>query len=157
MPGFLDGNTSTCLALQCLDTCILANPLNKNTECIAYFHTVAAQEGPGIVIAHPGQDVELLCNVTGGVSYWRVNNVTYTLSQLFTGQLAGHNSNGSNIIVEDIMMNDDRNGSVYICLIPQTPPVPDIVSSPTILYIAGEYGENSMILTIAITYVSNKN
>ena len=26
--------------------------------------TVAAQEGPGIVIAHPGQDVELLCNVT---------------------------------------------------------------------------------------------
>ena len=28
------------------------------------FHTVTAQEGPGIVIAHPGQDVELLCTVT---------------------------------------------------------------------------------------------
>ena len=25
--------------------------------------TVTAQEGPGIVIAHPGEDVELLCTV----------------------------------------------------------------------------------------------
>ena len=105
-----------------------------------YFHTVAtAQEGPGIVIAHPGQDVELLCNVTGAVTNWRVNGVSYTLSQLFTGQLAGHNITGSNIIVEDIMMNDDRNGSVYICIIPQTPPTPDIEGDPTTLYVAGEY------------------
>ena len=73
---------------------------------------------------------------------------SYTLNELFTGQLAGHNINGNNIIVEDIMMNDDRNGSVYICILPQTPPTPDIESDPTILYVAGEYGD-----TIVITYV----
>ena len=56
------------------------------------------------------------------------------------------------------MINDDRNGSIYICILPQTPPTPDIISSPTILYVAGEYGENSMILTITIIiYVSDKN
>ena len=107
--------------------------------CYMYFHTVAAQEGPGIVIAHPGQDVELLCNVTGGVATWRVintvNNTLYTLSDFFNGGLAGHNSTGNNIIVEDIMMNDDRNGSVYICVIPQN----EKSSDPTILYVAGEY------------------
>ena len=111
--------------------------------CYMYFHTVAAQEGPGIVIAHPGQDVELLCNVTGGVVSWRVNNTVnnntlYTLNQLFNGTLAGYNSTGNNIIVEDIMMNDDRNGSVYICVIPQSE-LSDIESDPTTLYVAGEY------------------
>ena len=89
-----------------------------------------------------------MCNVTDGTPTWTINNVTYTLSQLFTGQLAGHRSNGSNIIVEDIMMNDDRNGSVYICLIPQTPPIPDIISSPTMLFVAGEY----MIIYIIVIY-----
>ena len=76
--------------------------------------------------------------MTGGVPAWRVNGVTYPLSDLFIGQLAGHNSTGNNIIVEDIMMNDDRNGSVYICIILQTPPTPDIESDPTTLYVAGE-------------------
>ena len=38
---------------------------------------------------------------------------TYRLSQLFAGGLTGHNITGSNIIIEAIMMNDDRNGSVY--------------------------------------------
>ena len=78
---------------------------------------VTAQEGPGIVIARPGQDVELLCNVTGGVASWSVNRgQRYTPNELFMGDLAGHNISltGRNIIVEDIMMNDDRNGSVYI-------------------------------------------
>ena len=109
-----------------------------NVVC-AYFHTVAAQEGPGIVIAHPGQDVELLCTVTGAIPSWRVNSVVYTLTDLFNGTLAGHNTTGINIIVEDIMMNDNRNGSVYICLIQQIPPIPDIVSDPITLYVAGEY------------------
>ena len=89
-----------------------------------------------------------MCTLTGGVPSWIVNSVAYTLRDLFDGELAGHNINGINIIVEDIMMNDDRNGSVYICLIPQILPTPDIVSDPTILYVAGEYGD-----TIVITYV----
>ena len=80
-----------------------------------------------------------MCNVTGVIPNWRVNGVSYTLSDLFTGQLAGHNITAGNIIVEDIMMNDDRNGSVYICIIPQVPPTPDIESDPTTLFVAGEY------------------
>ena len=103
-----------------------------------HFLAVAAQEDPGIVIAHPGQDVELLCNLTGTVPSWSVNNTTYRLSQLFAGGLTGHNITGSNIIIEAIMMNDDRNGSVYFCIISQAPPTPDIESDPTILYVAGE-------------------
>ena len=89
------------------------------------------------------------------VPAWIVNGLSYTLSDLFTGQLVGHNSSGINIIVEDIMMNDDRNGSVYICIIPQAPPTPDIESDPTTLYVAGEYNgsKKPMILTLAITCV----
>ena len=99
----------------------------------------AAQEGPGTVIARPGQDVELLCNVTGGFASWRVNRTTYTPNQLFSGSLTGHNISltGRNIIVEDIMINDDRNGSVYICVILQGLGTPDIESDPTILLVAG--------------------
>ena len=41
-----------------------------------------------------------------------------------------------NIIVEDIMMSDV---SVYICVIDQIPPTPDIESDPIILYVASEY------------------
>ena len=89
-----------------------------------------------------------MCNVTGGVASWRVNSVTYTITGLFNGQLAGHNITGSNIIVEDIMMNDGRNGSIYICIIPQTPPIPDIVSDPYTLYVAGEYIHIIIIIII---------
>ena len=101
---------------------------------------VAAQKGPGIVIAHPGEDVELLCNLTATVGIaWRVNGTPYTLSELFNGQPTGHNTSGTNIIVENIMMNDVRNGTTYTCIQSQTPPTPDIESDPTFLYVAGEY------------------
>ena len=50
----------------------------------------------------------------------------------------GHNSNGSNIVVEDIMMNDVRNGSQYRCVILQNSPQPNIVGNLTILYVAGK-------------------
>ena len=102
---------------------------------------VAAQEGPGIVIAYPGQDVELLCTVTGiGAAQWRVNGTSYTFNELLMGQLAGPNItlNADNIIVEDIMMNDSRNGSMYVCFIPGARGAPDNNSDPTILLVAGE-------------------
>ena len=102
--------------------------------------SVAAQEGPGIVIAHPGEDVELLCNITGTVGiYWIVNETIYGLDQLFNGQLTGYNTSGTNIIVENIMMNDVRNGTTYTCIQPQTPPTPNIVTDPSFLYVAGEH------------------
>ena len=101
-------------------------------------YTVAnAQRGPGTVIVHPtGQDVELLCNVTGGTATWKINGTTFTIAQLFNGALTGHNISGRNIIVENIMMNDGRNGTVHICVVPQIPP-PDIESDPIFLYIVG--------------------
>ena len=113
--------------------------------------TVTAQEGPGIVIAHPGQDVELLCTVTvtdstSQTTGWLVNSEPYRINAIRNGILPGYTatSDSSNLIVENIMMNDGRNGSEYKCvIIPARGMVtlPDIIdeSDPTILYVAGEY------------------
>ena len=111
----------------------------------------AAQEGPGIVIGHTGQDVELLCNVTESstslTTGWLVNNEgPFKINAIRSGLLTGHSAtvDSSNLIVENIMMYDVRNGSVYSCVV-----IPargratfaDIVdeSVPTILYVTGEY------------------
>ena len=116
-----------------------------------FLFTVAAQEGPGIVIAHPGQDVELLCTVTvttgSQATGWLVNNVgPYRIFALLSGILTGYSAtlDSNNLIVEDITMNDVRNGSEYRCVIVPAQgmiTVADIIdeSDPTILYVAGEY------------------
>ena len=114
-----------------------------------YFFTATAQEGPGIVIAHPGQDIELLCTITPSGSEtvaWIINHGgPYTLYQLHRGILTGYNTTGSNLIIENIMMNDVRNDTEYSCVtVPSTvsnPTFSDIVdeSNTTILYVAGEY------------------
>ena len=105
--------------------------------------TVAAQEGPGIVIAHPGGDVELLCNVTrsGGHSVaWLINNVgPYGVNALRNGIQDGYSANGNNLIVENIMMNDSRNGSEYSCMIVNNMERIIQMSNETFLYVAGEY------------------
>ena len=81
-----------------------------------------------------------MCDVTGaGATAWRISGTIHLLSKLFTGAVAGHNISGRNIIVEDIMMNDVRNGSQYQCEILQNPPDPNIEGNVTILYVAGEY------------------
>ena len=119
------------------------------------FYTVtAAQEGPGIVIAHPGQDVELLCslNMVLILQYqyqaaWLVNNAgAYRINAIHNGILAGHTAtlDSNNLIVENITMNDVRNGSEYRCVIVPAQGMltsADIIeeSDPTILYVAGEY------------------
>ena len=82
-----------------------------------------------------------MCDVgTGATVLWRINGSSsvHTLSDLFSGAVAGHSINGRNIVVEDIMMNDVRNGSQYQCVIPQIPPDPNIDGNATILYVAGE-------------------
>ena len=114
---------------------------------ILFLFVVLAQQGSSTVNAHPGQDVELLCTVTPSGSQttaWIINYVVYTVQQLHNGILTGYSSNGNNLIIENIMMNDDRNDTEYSCgTIPSTvsnPTVADIVdeSDPTILYVAGE-------------------
>ena len=70
---------------------------------------------------------------------WFINNTgPYTVQQLLNGIEAGYSSNGRNLIVEDIMMNDVRNGSEYSCVIMPSGTIQD-ESDPTILYVAGEY------------------
>ena len=104
------------------------------------FTVVTAQEGPGIrVIAHPGQDVEILCNPTKtstmNMEGWLVNNVgPYRISSLRSGILTGYTaaSDSNNLIVQNIIMNDSRNGSEYFCVIKEQE------SNPIFLYVAGE-------------------
>ena len=72
---------------------------------------------------------------------WTINHGTpYTVSGLRNGIVAGYSTNGNNLIVENIMMNDDRNNTEYRCVI-TTQGTTTILrqSDPTILYVAGEY------------------
>ena len=68
------------------------------------------------------------------------------INAIRSGILIGYTTtlDGSNLIVENIMINDSRNGSKYICVIVPaqgTAIAADIIveSDPTILYVAGEY------------------
>ena len=105
-----------------------------------YLVMVAAQDIP-VVVGIPGQDVELMCDVgTGATVLWRINESSsiHTLNDLFNGAVAGHSVRGSDIVIQDIMINDVRNGSLYQCEIPQLPPDPNIEGNVIILYVAGE-------------------
>ena len=74
---------------------------------------------------------------------WTVNHTgPYGLNALLNGILDGHSSNGNNIIVENIMMNDGRNGSNYWCVIVQDRTTIVHKSITTVLYVAGEYHYN---------------
>ena len=108
-----------------------------------------------MVTVHPGQDVELLCTVTPFASQtaaWIINHGVYTVQQLHNGVLTGYSSNGNNLIIENIMMNDDRNNTPYSCgtvlSTVSNPTIADIMdeSDSTILYVAGEYQYNTNAL-----------
>ena len=84
---------------------------------------------------------------SGNQAAWLVNNMgPYRRNALRSGILTGHTATlgSNNLIVENIMMNDDRNGSDYRCVIVPAQGMittADIIdeSDPTILYVAGEY------------------
>ena len=110
--------------------------------------TVTAQEDHNTVIAHPGQDIELLCTLTpsdGQTAAWIINDggLVYTVQQLHNGILTEYSTNGNNLIIENIMMNDGRNDTKYSCVtVPVSQPMIGNVideSNLTILYVAGEY------------------
>ena len=114
---------------------------------LCYF-SVTAQQGPDIVIAHPGQNIQLLCDIKpseGETAAWLIDTVVYTVQRLHNGILNGYNSSGNDLVIESIMMNDDRNDTEYICVTVlstlSNPTFADIVdqSDPTILYVAGKY------------------
>ena len=117
------------------------------------YSIVTAQQVPGIVIAHPGQDFELLCTVTpsgSGSVAWIINSMTpHRLSAIRNGIVPGYTNNlsSNSLIIENIMMNDDRNDTEYQCVIltvvmrENNTVMTEITqrSNTTILYVAGEY------------------
>ena len=114
---------------------------------VFYIFTIAAQEGPGIVIAHPGQDVELLCTVaipstTQHTVVWIINHNFYSINSLNGGILPGYSAdvNNNNLIIQNIVINDRRNGTEYQCVIVMSGTTTILNSSdPTFLYVAGKY------------------
>ena len=114
---------------------------------VFYKFTVAAQEGPGIVIAHPGQDVELLCTVaipstTQHTVAWIINHNFYGINALINGILPGYSVDlvNNDLLVQNIVMNDRRNDTEYQCVIVMSGTTTILNSSdPTFLYVVGKY------------------
>ena len=126
------------------------NQLNLSiaTDIRIVLFTVAAQD---IVIADPGQDFELTCDVNGteASTNWQINGLpVITLGELSNDAVAGHNANGRNIVIEDIMMNDVRNGSQYQCL-SLAPPI--TAGNLITLYVAGEYNDFNVLVQCIFT------
>ena len=104
---------------------------------------VAVQEGPGIVIAHPGQDVELLCtlgiplNATHIIG-WIINHVFNGVNALSNGIWPGYSADVHNnsLMIQNIVMNDDRNDTEHQCEIRHAWTTLN-TSDPTLLYVAG--------------------
>lgn len=81
----------------------------------------AVQEGHNIVIAYPGQEVELICSLgwISGSTEWIINNMgPYGVSSLYNGLIDGYSASThtNSIIILNITMNDSRNaGTEYQC------------------------------------------
>ena len=55
--------------------------------------------------------IELICDVTG-IPIWIINDTLYLPANLFSGEVAGHNSSGT-----DILVNSPVNNTKYVvCL-----------------------------------------
>jgi len=71
---------------------------------------------------------------------WEIGHAgLYGVNALLNGQLPGYSTNERNIIVENIMMNDSRNGTEYRCMLFNNMGTMLNESDPIILYVAGEY------------------
>ena len=74
--------------------------------------------------------IELICNVTG-IPIWIINDTLYLPVNLFNGVVAGHNSSGTNILV-----NSPVNNTKYVC-VSQTING-NINSNPAYIIVAGK-------------------
>ena len=74
--------------------------------------------------------VELTCDVSPGVA-WVINDTSYLRSELWRGDLPGHNVSGNNIII----MNNPMNNSYYACS------DSDIEGGIYRILLAGEYAD----------------
>ena len=69
---------------------------------------------------------------------WVINHVEFPIEALRNGTVTGISVNGNNLIVENIMINDDRNNTVYQCIIILQLGMLPIRGDPITLYVAGE-------------------
>jgi len=88
------------------------------------------------------------------VAGWEINHREYGINAILSGQVSGYsgNVNNAHLIVENIMMNDGRNGTEHMCLLF------NIIninmkeklngSDPIILYVAGKYQYSIMYTVI---------
>ena len=84
---------------------------------------------------------------------WLINDMgPYEVTALLNGTLTGYSSNGNNLIVQNVTMNDVRNGSNYSCVINITIAIL-LQSYPTTLYVAGEYVTHSYITIGGVGYI----
>ena len=75
------------------------------------------------------------------VAAWIINHGgPYGVNAIRNGRWPGYSTNGNNLIVENIIMNDIRNRSDHRCVITRIGTTTIIrESDPTILFVAGEY------------------
>ena len=97
------------------------------------------------MIAYPGQDVELLCTIPSvdepQSTEWKINNrLNIKIEDLRDGRLPGYNAAmDGTLIIQNITMNDFRNGSDYNCIKLDSEGVQVDMSSSIILCVAGKY------------------
>ena len=103
-----------------------------------YYYVVAAN----IVIAHPGQDVELICSLSQTTHIgWLIDHTgPYGVNSFLSGILDGYSADvvTNSIIILNIMMNDSRNGTEYQCGIMKGLFL-EQESDPITLYVTGEF------------------
>ena len=113
------------------------------------YFIVAAQQHYSTVIAHPGQDVELLCDVTpsgNGSVAWVINRMPpHELPAIRGGTVSGYTSDlgSNNLLVTNITMDDDRNDTEHQCVIGISGVFQNALQviergNVSILYVAGE-------------------
>ena len=97
------------------------------------------------MVGRPGEDIEQLCTLASTsnntvIVAWLINHHGYPLYALHNGVLDGYSATlvNTNLIIKDIKLNDDRNGSEYRCVIQNETTILH-ESEPIILYVAGEY------------------
>ena len=97
-----------------------------------------------IVIARPGQNVILSCSIASvstseaTVGWLIEHSGPYGVNALLHGQVPGYSASldTTDLIIENIVLNDHRNNTEYRCIILQNA---TIKGHPILLIVAGEH------------------
>ena len=97
----------------------------------------AVIEGPPVVVFQPNEGpVELICNISGALTAWRVNDSAAIIPFEISAYFSGHAVNGANLLIVNATNNTE-----YVCVSVEGGGVVTD-SDPVVLYIAGSYVES---------------